>query len=858
MDDSAAGAPMPGEEGLGALSRSSFVDRMRRVTSAPAPSRASSFVARALSAFSLGSPGSARREQKQEGATGSPVSSSFAFTPDQTKAASVSRKASACVPERLSTLSSASLSVGELPSLLRAFSLPEERLNFDPLAEDIPPALLPVCGVPLVVFALDFLARNGATDIFVLLKNNREGQEIQKVVQEQQPLLQRRFASRLQSLQILAVFVSPTVETLGDALRDFDSRVNFSKDFLLLSATTFIVGDIHEALASHRERRSRGRRTSLQTGEQLVTQILCSLPVVSPHRHLSDDRAIVLNGETKEVVKCVSLRSRDSAGLDEVCLLRAPSDDSSGHLEVHYDLVDAGVYICSPKVLKIFRYSFDFQSMTKDFIPAVVHRDIKLHAVFAHILKEKASCSEYKPFAAQVSDPRSYFAACQSVVDRWLYPIVPEVLSIFLGQAKLKYKGAGTYQADSVVVGSRSEVGALSVVEDSTEIGEDSSVRSSFLGSGCRIGKGVVVEGSILLDHVHVADGAVIRDSLLFPFASVKRGAEVARGCLLGKHVILGEERSLPPFTRIHLPLGDHSEKGSQATVDAPASSVAVVGGDGRGVVVSREQKDTGNLRILLTSPGASIAPAVDLPVPKFTRNPGEDESNADQLLSCATFPVSLKGLPALENVAVSSFSDGLDEKLFSLCLSFLRSSSFEEQQRCRAAVEEYLAAQNFFADKTNLSFPARHALRAFLFQLASLGATNPEVWRRYVAEHRVDSLFAAVLPVDHMSAAAFFPLWSECLMFCQQSAFYLPVRSHGSQDAAGSQPGVIVNPLYGPAAFCSVVETMQASDLLECEISLPLWFAAMKRRPQGVEGACAEYLNNPRLVAFCEWLAHE
>ncbi|KFG43117.1 putative eukaryotic initiation factor-2B, epsilon subunit, partial [Toxoplasma gondii GAB2-2007-GAL-DOM2] len=324
MDDSAAGAPMPGEEGLGALSRSSFVDRMRRVTSAPAPSRASSFVARALSAFSLGSPGSARREQKQEGATGSPVSSSFAFTPDQTKAASVSRKASACVPERLSTLSSASLSVGELPSLLRAFSLPEERLNFDPLAEDIPPALLPVCGVPLVVFALDFLARNGATDIFVLLKNNREGQEIQKVVQEQQPLLQRRFASRLQSLQILAVFVSPTVETLGDALRDFDSRVNFSKDFLLLSATTFIVGDIHEALASHRERRSRGRRTSLQTGEQLVTQILCSLPVVSPHRHLSDDRAIVLNGETKEVVKCVSLRSRDSAGLDEVCLLRAP------------------------------------------------------------------------------------------------------------------------------------------------------------------------------------------------------------------------------------------------------------------------------------------------------------------------------------------------------------------------------------------------------------------------------------------------------------------------------------------------------------------------------------------------------
>ncbi|CBZ53685.1 hypothetical protein NCLIV_034670 [Neospora caninum Liverpool] len=857
-------APQPGEEGE-AKRWPSFLERMKRVTSTPLPARSSpSFVSRALSALSVGAsagaPGATASGLKRANVKPRPSA------PPSAPAASASREdesslslAPPSAPVRLPTLSSADLATSSLPSLLRAFSLPEERTDFLPLAEEIPPALLPVCGVPLIVFALDFLARNGVTDVFVLLRNNEEGEAVQKVVEEQQPSLQRRFASRGEPLQIVVVFVAPTVETLGDALRDFDSRVNLTKDFLLLSATTFIVADIRDALENHRARS--GKRQTGRAAEQLVTQIFSSLPAASPRRHLSDDVGIVLNGETKEMIKRVSLRSRTFLGVDEMTLLQAPGDGGSGNLEVHYDLVDAGVYICSPKVLKIFRYSFDFQSMTRDFIPAVVRRDIKLHAVFAHTLKEKAMCSEYKPFAAQVTDPRSYFNACQSVVERWLYPIVPEVLSIFLGQARLRYKGAGTYQADSVVLGSRCEVGPLTVLEDRTEVGEDSSVRASFLGASCSIGKGVVIEGSILLDHVQVADGAVIRDSILFPFASVKRGAEISRGCLLGKHVLIGEERSIQAFTRIHLPSPDSEASGPKPREpdSAREHSAEVVGGDGRGVCCDArggpvEQEDRA-----LTSPGASIAPAVALPVPRFSRCP-EDDPSADQLLSCAIFPVSAKGRVGLEALAVSAYNAGLDEKLFSLCAGYLQSSSFEEQQDRLCALEEYLAAGKFFADKAKVTLPARHALRAFLFHLATLSPANPEVWRCDLAEHRVEALFLAVLPADRFVATDFFPLWTECLAFCQQAAFCVPSsqlanqKAGDSEDATGDSETVAPNPLHSPAAFCSLVETMQACGLLECETTLPLWYAYMVNVGKGAD----EYLSNPRFIAFCQWLEQD
>lgn len=56
-----------------------------------------------------------------------------------------------------------SLSQPSLSGVLVAFSTPEDCAAFEPLATDLPPCLLPVSGIPLVEYAVEFLIQNGET-----------------------------------------------------------------------------------------------------------------------------------------------------------------------------------------------------------------------------------------------------------------------------------------------------------------------------------------------------------------------------------------------------------------------------------------------------------------------------------------------------------------------------------------------------------------------------------------------------------------------------------------------------------------------------------------------------------------------
>ncbi|PFH31064.1 putative eukaryotic initiation factor-2B, epsilon subunit [Besnoitia besnoiti] len=733
---------------------------------------------------------------------------------------------------------------------------------------------------------------------------------IQKVVEQQAEALQSRFPQREEPLQIIAVFLAPTVESMGDALRDFDSRVNLAKDFLLMSATSFVVADIRRAVAAHRERNESRRSSCDRHGrEQILTQIYSSHPPTSPQRLLSDDVAFVLDGETKEIVKQTSLRSRASVGLGDVTLVeQGPASSASESFEVRYDLVDSGVSICTPTVLEMFRYSFDFMCMSRDFIPAVVSREIKLHSVFAHVLQPHRGCSAYTPFAARVSDPRSFFSLSQSVIERWSNPVVPDSVSLFLHQARLRYKGSGTYQADSVVVGKRSEVGPLSVVEAGTQVGDDATVRSSCVGAGCRIGRGAVVEGAVLLGNVQVDEGAVVRDALLFPFAHVKRSAEVQRGSLLGSHVTVGEACVVPPHMRLHVPLqaSPSAERFSAGDAEAGAErqSVGIVGSDGRGCAFllekwrSERTKRVDHSRLAHIAPGGSIAPAIALRMPRFARNPQEEEDDAAeedfQFRSCPSFRRVLTGLSAADVPSVTVYNEGLDDELLSLCEKYMQSSSFGEQNDLLRSIEAFLSSRKLRGKTNSPMYPARHALRAFLFQLASLGPVNKEGWKQFIEAHRVESLLISVFPLGRLTPPDYFPLWSSCLKFCETALLArAPPAAAGrgsveaGQTQARSKADANVqtpNPLHGPSALCSLLETMHACDLLDCQATLPYWFTLMRNRGKRGKGTTLEsgtsdggagkakvnqetlavteedemYLRNPRLVAFCEWLRLE
>lgn len=78
----------------------------------------------------------------------------------------LTRRRSAQTLEELSRVSRRSSSSyiaakSSLPSVLIGFSTSTVHQNFQPVSDEIPPALLPVRQVPLLLYSIDFLIRNG-------------------------------------------------------------------------------------------------------------------------------------------------------------------------------------------------------------------------------------------------------------------------------------------------------------------------------------------------------------------------------------------------------------------------------------------------------------------------------------------------------------------------------------------------------------------------------------------------------------------------------------------------------------------------------------------------------------------------
>lgn len=72
-------------------------------------------------------------------------------------------------------------------------------------------------------------------------------------------------------------------------------------------------------------------------------------------------------------------------------LLLCQGGGAPTRFEVRYDLIDAGVYVCTPKVQELFAVSFDYMSIKNDFIPDLITKEIKLEAVYTHVLEVRRS-----------------------------------------------------------------------------------------------------------------------------------------------------------------------------------------------------------------------------------------------------------------------------------------------------------------------------------------------------------------------------------------------------------------------------------------------------------------------------------
>ncbi|EPR64600.1 putative eukaryotic initiation factor 2B epsilon subunit [Toxoplasma gondii GAB2-2007-GAL-DOM2] len=742
-----------------------------------------------------------------------------------------------------------------LPAILVALTLPELKETFAPLCyESLTFPLLPVSGVPLVVSAFDFLARNGVTEIFVLIKGDEEGWMVKRVVEEHEETFQKRLRRVVKrGLRVTCVEVPTTVESMGDALRDFSSKYDLRHDFLLMHVSSFIRADIRPAIAAHKERTATKFR-GVSGGEAVMTQLLARASPSNAQRLLDDDVALLVESQTKEVIASFSLKKRAEVELGEDLIQLAATPSSCG-FQVHYDLVDIGVYLCAPKVQELFSVSFDYVSVKRDFIPDLINREIKLDAIYAYVLETQEGENDVA-YASCCTDPRTYYHTCREALERWTYPLVPDTRTAGSGHApQLRYRGRGVYQADSVSPGLRCELGPLVAIEDSTTIGDGTTIRHSFIGSKCKIGRNVLIEGSILFGNVEICDNVKISNSLLFTDIKILEDTRVGDSCVLGGGVTIGRGRVVPPFTRIFLP--SRLRKSEAEVADAVAHADAhtekeIIGEDGEGRLWPMQRWSTEKLQTI--SLGCSTAPFIKLPLPSFAVDEdesSEEEESDDEAVS--------DGEASASSPVASHKRDQGDDSAFASEIRAMCQEGLSEPQHMQHKVLE-MKSFRLASNKTDLEV-AQVILPVFLETIAFAadgGAPKKDTWEKFIATRRAGLLFSSFLSNAHPEDLV--PLWSICLDFCMRPtrtvSVYSGPQKEGEGDDTEAETVTRDNPLFGSTVFCSLCEVLHSCDLLDADLSLPLWY---RHKTQGdLREDEKAFLNSPRLKAFVEWLEEE
>lgn len=440
--------------------------------------------------------------------------------------------------------------------------------HFAPLTLNWPRCLLPLANVPLLHYSIESATRTGVAHIYVLTRAHAH-------------LIRQHVDDALQDLlhgQGINITVMSTPEALseGDAIRELDAKQVLRSDFLLYRSDSVCTMDLHSVVDRHRQRRKLDK-------DAIMT--MCCMPVRddTPMRSRATRPVQYVDPATNQILHYEMLSGHPKRkAVMPYELLRLDDKNGFDEIDVRFDLVDAGVHVCSIDVPPLFSENFDYQSLSTDFIPGILTSDLLDSKIFLHIGK--------RGYGGRAQDTQTYDAISRDVLRRWTSPLTP-ASSAWLGE-RLAERSGWRYVGRDVESDRTSNVGPCSMIASRCALGSNVTIVGSILCEGVEIGQG----SSIVDSHIHTS--ASVGNNVTMSNCIVGRGAKVldnvklGRGCLIGADCVVGPDVSLPDGSHVgskELETWDDEEVEAEGTAQArelvPAAHDASLGSQSRGVL---------------------------------------------------------------------------------------------------------------------------------------------------------------------------------------------------------------------------------------------------------------------------------
>lgn len=441
--------------------------------------------------------------------------------------------------------------------------------RFMPLTSVTPRCLLPLANVPLIEYTLEFLAKAGVNEVYLMCSAHAE--QIQKYVEQLKWAHSGAFT--------VTTIMNLELRSVGDAMRDLDNRGVICGDFLLVSGDVVTNIDFGRVMQFHRAKRA-------QDKDHIATMVLSSASPFHRTRSQVDPAVFVLD---KASDRCHYYQGIPAARGKKGAVAIDPEllEDIGDELVLRNDLIDCHVDICTPHVPQIFQENFDYQTLRGDFVRGVLTLDLLKKTIYAYITAE---------YAARVELWATYAAVSQDVLARWSYPLVPDSNLV---ASSYGYESHHVYKEDKVVLAQLCTVGNSTCIGAGTRVGAHSAVAKSIIGRNCRIGAHVTITNSYVWDNAVIDDHAVVDHAIVAADAHVGARASLAPGCVVGYGVAVGCGKTIARGMRVvERPVVRAREFGSDddSASDADELDTDLVGDDGRGVLYALEADDDSGL----------------------------------------------------------------------------------------------------------------------------------------------------------------------------------------------------------------------------------------------------------------------
>lgn len=428
--------------------------------------------------------------------------------------------------------------------------------RLDPLTIDQPACLLPLCNVPLLDWTLENLALAEVEEIFILA--SRHSDQIKKHLAT---------SPARYSLPKITVIATPDAQSLGDVMRELDSKQIIRSDFILIHADSVASMDLASIVDAHKRRRKKDK-------DAIMT--ICTMPVGKRSRIRTPGNLSLffLEPHTSQLVHYAPVRAAPRLRttslplevFDEDAAATTNSLSRGAEVDIRNDLVDCGIDICSADVPPLFSENFDYQTLRRDFVLGILTSDLLDSKIFVHVapngppasavqipsssFPETVGTSTYgHGYAARVKSPADYDAITKDVIGQWTYPLGPA--GYLPGGQRYSPRPGLRFLGENVMLSRTCQLGPQTLIGCQSEIGDKASLHQSVLGTNVKIGSRTSITGSYIWANTVIGAGCTIERSIIAQSVTILDGVKINTGCIIANGCVVGPNVELAAFSRI-------------------------------------------------------------------------------------------------------------------------------------------------------------------------------------------------------------------------------------------------------------------------------------------------------------------